>query len=205
MERCTTHCTVGLAAEKIIYPPGLAIWKGRGAFLYPGRWGAGFQKSGDRLSKTERRGEPDGTSLKRGGCRVGGGRTGRDASSFVHMRVDRATAAAQRCGGLFVIPFTLHKHRRHPASVAHPSPSRPHRADDVCIDLKCLHSAYTNSQIKNDLHKLSCKSLIALVPVVWIEQTTYRLQGDCSTTELYRRRRALYLPARSKWHSVSSR
>ena len=65
----------------------------RGVFLNDG-WGAGFQKSGDRLSKTERRGEPDGTSLKSGGCPGGGGRTGRDASSFALMRVDRAAAAA---------------------------------------------------------------------------------------------------------------
>ena len=51
--------------------------------------------------------------LKAGGAGwVGVGLAGY-ASSFVIMRVDRATATAQGCGGLFVIPFTLHKHRRH--------------------------------------------------------------------------------------------
>src|SRR5207302_9337460 len=35
----------------------------------------------------------------------------------------------------------------------------------------------------------------ALVPPVWIEQTTCRLQGGCSTTELRRRRCGLYASA----------
>src|SRR5215472_10823392 len=36
------------------------------------------------------------------------------------------------------------------------------------------------------------KCLRELVPPVWIEQTTCRLQGGCSTTELRRRQRRFY-------------
>ena len=42
--------------------------------MVPGGWGLGFQKTTDRLRKTERKGSPDGTSLKSGGWGTGGGR-----------------------------------------------------------------------------------------------------------------------------------
>ena len=84
-------------------------------------------------------------------------------------------------GGLFVIPFTLHKHQRHSAFVAHLSPSPARRADGAYIDLKCLHSAYMNSQMKNDLHELTCKSLIIMVGGARFELATNGLKVRCST------------------------
>jgi hypothetical protein len=51
----------------------------------------------------------------------------------------------------------------------------------VAVFLLCLRKELQTKP--RSIKHASCQKL-RMVPVVWIEQTTYRLQGGCSTTEL---------------------
>ena len=99
-----------------------------GAFLYDGG-GCRFPEIRGSFEQNQVKGVARWNQFKKRG--VPGG-WGSDWQGCQFLALIALRWRRRGCGGLFVIPFTLHKHRRHSAFVAHLSPRPAHRADGAC-------------------------------------------------------------------------
>src|SRR5437016_3165645 len=116
-----------------------------------------------------------------GGCRAPAWATGPAASAITTSIMRTRTASIIRIMGHPLKAFCRLLTKDSPAGLCRKDKERTVSAS--------LEAAVPALKRHGDLQRA------ALVPPVWIEQTTCRLQGGCSTTELRRRRSGLYATA----------